>query len=233
MKYQELPTLEIDGSRPSNKRDIFEIVRSKVFIVASAFVVGAFTLLVLAGGSTSSSELMSASDNICKNPDYSKTTLKTAYEGSFIALMKDTKHQKKFEASDVIRVDDYFYAICDNSWAIERITDHLTPYSSNNVQVGDPEREKDDSGYEAIFHDDASGIFYVVRESVEMKGPNKENEFHALVLALIHDVLVLLINVNCRSRRFVSLVMTMMCCALARLNSNLLVRPRVSKELWD
>lgn len=184
MKYQELPSLEVDGSRPSSYKGFFEILKSKVFMIASAMVVGAFTLLVLAGGTSSSPTSMSSSNDVCKSPDYSKTTLKTAYEGSFIALMKDTKHQKKFEASDVIFVDGFFYAICDNSWAIERITDDLTPYSSNNVQVGDPARESEDSGYEAIFHDDDTNIFYVVRESVEMKGLSKEKEFHALVCVL-------------------------------------------------
>ncbi|CAE7785986.1 unnamed protein product, partial [Symbiodinium microadriaticum] len=87
----------------------------------------------------------------------------------------ESKHQKKFEASDVIVVGDYFYAICDNSWAIERISTQLTPYSAYNVQVGDPDRESEDSGYEAIFHDDVTNTFYVVRvEEVRIDGNDYE-----------------------------------------------------------
>ena len=40
----------------------------------------------------------------CDDGVYSKRTLQRAYELSFAALFKDTKGQKKYEASDVILV---------------------------------------------------------------------------------------------------------------------------------
>lgn len=135
--------------------------------------------------------------SICDNPAYSKTTLKAAYEDSFIALMKDTKHQKKFEASDVIVVEDNFYAVCDNSWAIEKLSDQLIPFSDANIQIGEPEIDgKPDSGYEAIFHDDATDIFYVVRESVPVDlATKKKSRYHAIVEELrISDNKYSLIN---------------------------------------
>ena len=101
----------------------------------------------------------------CNNRNYSKRTLKTAYDMPFAALFEDTRGQKKFEASDVIQVGDYIYSICDNSWAISRFHKTLTPFHPDNIQIGNPNRDPlEDSGYEAIFHNDDT--FYVIRESV-------------------------------------------------------------------
>jgi hypothetical protein len=120
---------------------------------------------------------------------YSKRTLKLAYELPFIALFKDNRGQKTYEASDVIKVDDIFYAVHDNSWAISRFSAGLVHFSVDNVQVGEPKREKETSGYEAIVHSD--GLFYVIRESIEFKSneikakSGKKNKatptFHAVV----------------------------------------------------
>ena len=96
---------------------------------------------------------------------YSKHTLKSAYDLPYAALFRDNRGQKKFEASDVTIVGDEVYSVCDSSWAISKFTRDLTPFSVNNVQIGDPNREEDEeSGYEAIFEHE--GLFYVVRESI-------------------------------------------------------------------
>jgi len=120
---------------------------------------------------------------------YSKTTLKTAYELPFAALFQNNRGQKIFEASDVIIVDDYVYAVSDNSWAISKFHKVLQPFSEQNVQVGDPGRVPgEDSGYEAILHD--KGVFYVVRESVEhFNNASQSSTFHAVIeeLSLSND----------------------------------------------
>jgi hypothetical protein len=96
---------------------------------------------------------------------YSKRTVKTAYELPFAALFRNNRGQKKFEASSVTIVDNTVYAVCDSSFAISKFDSALLPFSSDNVQIGSPERDGDvESGYEAIFHH--GGSFYVVRESV-------------------------------------------------------------------
>ena len=104
--------------------------------------------------------------NECESdPKYSKRTVKTAYELPFAALFRDDRGQKKFEASSVTIVDGTVYAVCDSSFAISKFNSALLPFSSDNVQIGSPERDGDvESGYEAIFH--YEGTFYVVRESV-------------------------------------------------------------------
>jgi len=101
----------------------------------------------------------------CENDaSYSKHTLKRAYDLPYSALFKDTRGQKKFEASDVTIVNNTVYSVCDSSWAISKFTRDLVPFSDKNVQIGNPNRQEEDSGYEAIFEHE--GLFYVVRESV-------------------------------------------------------------------
>lgn len=112
----------------------------------------------------------------CMDGYYSKRTLQLAYELPFAALFLDNKGQKKYEASDVILVDEDVYAVCDSSWAISKFSRQLKPFSSKNSQVGDPIRDSSyESGYEAIVHDD--GTFYVLRESVQQE----DETYHAVV----------------------------------------------------
>ena len=91
-----------------------------------------------------------------------------------MSLFHDLKEQKKFEASDVIIVDDHYYSICDSNWAICKIDHSVTSFSDANRQIGAPHREAEDSGYEGIFHHE--GTFYVTRESVDLENGDDENE---------------------------------------------------------
>lgn len=110
-----------------------------------------------------------------KDVNYSKATLKRAYELPYAALFQDHRGQKKFEASDLTIVGNEVYSVCDNSWAISRFGKSLLPFNEENVQVGDPNRVPgEDSGYEAIFHHE--GLFYVVRESV-YHGDHSESDY--------------------------------------------------------
>jgi len=115
---------------------------------------------------------------------YSKKTAKTAFELPFAALFKDVKGEKKFEASSLIKVNDAYYSICDNSWAISKFDASLTPFSTSNVQIGDPDRETEDSGYEALVHH--NNTFFVVRESVEhMNTISDSSSYHAIIEELV------------------------------------------------
>ena len=115
----------------------------------------------------------------CDDGHYSKRTLKLAYELPFGSLFRDNKGQKKYEASDVILVDDNAYAVHDSSWAISKFTTQLQPFTDANIQLGDPLREDEDSGYEALLHED--GVFYVVRESVL----HDNATYHAIIEELV------------------------------------------------
>ena len=114
-------------------------------------------------------------ESTCTDGHYSKHTLKRAYELPFAALFRDHKSQRKYEASSVIVVDGSAYAVCDSSWAISKFDVHLTPFSTENMQIGSVDREKDDSGYEAFFQEE--GIFYVVRESIQ----HDDKVYHAII----------------------------------------------------
>lgn len=115
----------------------------------------------------------------CEDGGYSKRTLKLAYELPFASLFRDTKGQKKYEASSVVIVEDNAYAICDSSWAISKFGSQLQPFADGNVQLGDPSREEDESGYEALFHED--GVFYVLRESIQ----GEDDTYHAIIEELV------------------------------------------------
>jgi len=124
---------------------------------------------------------------VCENPMYSKTTVKTAFEQSFFGMIQDQKGEQKFEASDVIKIDEeWYYAIADSSWAIHKFRSDLRAFSADNVLIGNPHREETDSGYEAIFYD--KGVFYVVRESVKHHQEGIfQGEHHAIVEELVID----------------------------------------------
>eukprot|EP00581_Thalassiosira_minuscula_P032602 CAMPEP_0183767226 /NCGR_PEP_ID=MMETSP0739-20130205/12058_1 /TAXON_ID=385413 /ORGANISM="Thalassiosira miniscula, Strain CCMP1093" /LENGTH=453 /DNA_ID=CAMNT_0026006109 /DNA_START=7 /DNA_END=1368 /DNA_ORIENTATION=+ len=128
-------------------------------------------------------------DYKCKRDDsYSKNTLKGAYDLPYAALFRDTRGEKKFEASAVTIVNDEVYSVCDSSWAISKFTRELSPFSKENVLIGDPDRkEEEDSGYEAIFEHE--GLFYVVRESVFHEGHDHDDgDYHAIIEELdLHD----------------------------------------------
>jgi hypothetical protein len=51
----------------------------------------------------------------------------------------------------------------------------LRPFQQDNVQIGQVDREEEDSGYEALIYDE--GIFYVIRESVQ----HEDASYHAIV----------------------------------------------------
>lgn len=130
------------------------------------------------------SSLRTGAADMCADTDYTKTTLKLADEETFMSLMKINKGQKKFEASDVVSVNDQYYAVCDSSWSIEKIGNAVTPFSSENVQIGDPNRIADvDSGYEGLFYDYNKENFVLVRESVSINSPSSaraSSQYHAL-----------------------------------------------------
>ena len=131
----------------------------------------------------------------CESADYAKFTAKTAYEISFAALFQDTKGESKFEASSIFKhTDGYYYAVCDNSWAISKFSYELAPFSQDNIMLGNPKREEEDSGYETIF---ANGdTFYAIRESVDFG----DGEFHAIIeeLSLGEDDYV--VKAQCRTK---------------------------------
>jgi hypothetical protein len=117
----------------------------------------------------------------CQDGKYSKRTLKLAYEMPFQGLFRDTKQQQKFEASSVVVVDSMAYAICDSSWSISMFDPCLHPFGEHNHQIGDPNREPEDSGYEALFYDNHT--FFVVRESVK----GGDQTYHAVIEELLLD----------------------------------------------
>jgi len=110
----------------------------------------------------------------CEDGDYSKRTLKLAYERPMAALFES--YENKYETSSVIIVDEMAYAICDSSWSIYKFGLDLQPLGESNVRFGDPDREDtEESDYEALSY--FEGTFYVVRESVK----HDTKSYHAII----------------------------------------------------
>lgn len=87
-------------------------------------------------------------------------------------------------ASDVIRVGEQYYVVCDSSWDILRLDERLPLLSSKNeVLSPDPASFSipagEDSGFEVIMHDASSPAdFYVFRESIK----NDKDTYDAHIL---------------------------------------------------
>lgn len=182
--YQAIPASNADDFEV-NPKQVQSVFSSRAKSIGIVFLAISAVMFGVVYTNSRIERLSSAPTGICELPTYSKTTLKLAHEETFMALFKNTKKQFKFEASDVVFVHNHFYSICDSSWSIDKIGESMTPLSADNVQIGSPNREKDESGYEAIFYDYVKSIFYVVRESI-LIGPSanddaKKSQFHAIV----------------------------------------------------
>lgn len=105
----------------------------------------------------------------CDAPNYAKFTLKLAYEATFFSMFKDGKEQKRFDATDVVKVDNNYYIVCESSWYLLKLSNSLTSFSDTNVQIGEVNREDGEpSGYVAIFYNSRKHNFHIVRESATM-----------------------------------------------------------------
>ena len=89
------------------------------------------------------------------------------------------KGEAKFEASDVVRIGEHFYSICDSSWAVLRVHESLPMRSKLNAHMGDPQHgfAEGESGFEGIFHDKTQDGMYVVREAVDISGGRRRGNF--------------------------------------------------------
>lgn len=129
--------------------------------------------------------------------DLAKVTIKAVSDRPIAALLqyKALGGTRKFEASDVIRSGSHLISVCDSSWDVLRVSEHMPILSAENELIG-PELTppKGDSGYEALCADEseqaAPGSFYVIRESVAHNIPQsastKKNtsEYRARVLLI-------------------------------------------------
>lgn len=108
---------------------------------------------------------------VCLDPDFSKHTLKAAIPPRpFAGMFKNLRGQRKFEASDVIKVNrngtDQYYIVFDNLFSIGRVDASAPIHDDRNVLIGTPGI---DSGYEAIVYDNVSDTFFVTIEALPIR----------------------------------------------------------------
>ena len=150
-----------------------------VFLFVAVIGVLAFEIIESSASSPTTLSEDDSSSSICWSEDFTKATLKTDLDATYASLLRDKRGQSKFEASDVVIIDNEFYSICDNSWTIQVVGDHFTPLSNTNYQIGTPQG---DSDFESIVYDNVTEVFYLVRESQPISSVNDESDsYHAIV----------------------------------------------------
>ena len=87
---------------------------------------------------------------------YTKTTLKRIVDRPIAGLLtyEASAGESKFEASDVIRLGEQFFAVCDSSWSILKLSEDLPLLSHANRLIHHDDSftppDDEDSGFEAI-----------------------------------------------------------------------------------
>ncbi|KAL8270221.1 hypothetical protein Esti_005842 [Eimeria stiedai] len=113
---------------------------------------------------------------ICDD-DYRENTLKLAHEASAFSLLANGWPERKFEASDVVASNKSLYFVCDSSFALMRTGFGLRPLAPENALIGSSERHgKSESDWEALWLDEVTHTFYVVREAVTHSPEEEEVE---------------------------------------------------------
>ena len=183
----EISPLFIDGSeiataqgaralsQPKSQNRLYAAVATLLLVVVSSVALVTFSSNAATMESSSRSETKPHTGDHCSTTTmYTKENLKSLVDKPVAALLqsKDLKGQRKFEASDVLLKEGYYYAICDSSWSILKIREDLPTLSEKNYHLGDPIDfdPTSESGFEGIFEDFTTGNLFVVRESVDLSG---------------------------------------------------------------
>jgi hypothetical protein len=123
----------------------------------------------------------------CENPRFASHTLKLAHEMPVVALLGKSDAMNVFEASEIIKVDDYYYVVSDDVPVLGRIDMDLSFFDKDNMYIYERRTSEtpaplngDEGGYEALFHDRAQNVFYGVVEATKLVAETSQN-FHAIV----------------------------------------------------
>ncbi|XP_026193556.1 uncharacterized protein LOC34620013 [Cyclospora cayetanensis] len=108
---------------------------------------------------------------------YRDKTLKLAHEASAFSLLAEGWPLSKFEASDVVVFNKSLYFVCDSTFSLMKTGFGLEPLSPENELIGLPERNGSlESDWEALWVDDVTGVFYVVREAITHNFDEEDRE---------------------------------------------------------
>eukprot|EP00922_Rhytidocystis_sp_ex-Travisia-forbesii_P054005 GHVS01080133.1.p1 GENE.GHVS01080133.1~~GHVS01080133.1.p1 ORF type:complete len:391 (+),score=76.98 GHVS01080133.1:55-1227(+) len=148
-------------SRPFNKSPV-------VFILVCLFFALIFLPLIIphntAWRSNHLPQSLALLNTACATPDYAKRTLKLTAEMSCLGWV--SHNDKKFEASDVVFVNNKFYVVADNSWQLQQFDSLIHPFNPNNRQIQPQQTPSEDSSFEALVYDAEADVFYATREAM-------------------------------------------------------------------
>jgi hypothetical protein len=173
--YQAMPVDEPVGGRGCSGRAKWVVVAS---LLLAAFLIG---VAYYEHGPFMESDDDSSTVS-CKMPDFADNSLKLAHQETLAGLLLQPKGQFEFKATDMAVKGSDFYVVYESSWALSKIGNAMTPFSPGNVQIGDPDREPEESTYEAVVYDSVQDIFHAVRGIVPTdEGDDDEVDFRALI----------------------------------------------------
>jgi hypothetical protein len=103
----------------------------------------------------------------CTSDHFTKMTIQVLGEHKFAGLLTDVMGSRKFEGSDVVRVGGYYWVVFDSLWSIGRFAQDFSFYNPINQLVTTPPHPVlEESGFEAIVHNEKTGSFFLVQESI-------------------------------------------------------------------
>jgi len=103
----------------------------------------------------------------CTTDHFTKMTVQVLGEHKFAGLLTDVMGSRKFEGSDVVRVGSYYWVVFDSLWSIGRFAMDFKFYNPINQLITTPTHPVlEESGFEAIVHNEKTGSFYLVQESI-------------------------------------------------------------------
>eukprot|EP00922_Rhytidocystis_sp_ex-Travisia-forbesii_P017586 GHVS01026205.1.p1 GENE.GHVS01026205.1~~GHVS01026205.1.p1 ORF type:complete len:418 (+),score=65.58 GHVS01026205.1:318-1571(+) len=120
---------------------------------------------------SSSTAFMSSTTQLLQSPcngrEYADRALKLTFEMSCLGWVAND--DRKFEASDVVFVNDAFYVLADNAWQMLQFDTFIHPFNKRNKQIrpdANAHIPKADSSFEALVYDEEASVFYATREAI-------------------------------------------------------------------
>ncbi|KDD72075.1 hypothetical protein H632_c3903p0, partial [Helicosporidium sp. ATCC 50920] len=101
----------------------------------------------------------------CSKHSFRSTAVKLLEEYPFVGLFNDLKNQTRFEASGVVRANDSYYVVFDNSYFIGKLECPLRLGAEGNVLLGD---DLPDSQFEGIAYVPETDTFLLLQETRDL-----------------------------------------------------------------
>jgi len=113
----------------------------------------------------------------CDDKYFTKQTIQILGEQKFGGMFQNLQKSRKFEASDVVLIGDFYYVVFDSLYTVGKIAMDLPFYSKRNELLAAPGHPiLEESSFEGITQDPRTGNVYLVQESIHSVEYNGTSE---------------------------------------------------------